>query len=173
MLRYPDPPLADGGVGLRVWEIEDLALVEEASSDPLLLHGTTLPSPYEPDAGRTFVERQWSRQASGEGLSLAIAREGMAVGCATLRTRRPSVADLGYWLVDRARGDGVGGRAVALLVDWALTQPELTAVEAFVADDNVASQRVLDRAGFVHVGRARHLVSDLDDELRVYRRGAR
>lgn len=170
MLRYPDPPLADGRVALRAWLPTDLPLVAEAAADPALLRGTTLPSPYTPSAGTAFVERQLRRQEHGEGLSLAITAGGEPVGCATLMLRRPGVADLGYWLVARARGAGVGAAAVAPLVEWVLAQQGIAAVEAFVADDNVASRRLLERCGFALAGRRRHRVHDLDEELLVYRR---
>lgn len=172
MLPYPDPPLRDGRVVLRRWLLEDVTLVEEAARDPLLLPGTTLPRDATPAAARAFVERQWSRNASGEGISLAIAVDGVAVGCVTLTTRRPPIADLGYWLVGRARGAGTGGRAIALVVPWALAQAGIEAVEAFVADRNIASRRLLDRAGFQAAGRRRHRVGELDEELLVYRRDA-
>lgn len=150
--------------------MDDLPLVEEAAGDALLLLGTTLPSPFTPAESRAFVERQWGRQTSGQGLSQAITLAGEAVGCATLMLRRPGVADLGYWLLDRVRGNSVGGRAVRLLVAWALAQPAVEAVEAFVADDNRASRRLLERLDFVVVDRRRHTVNDLDEELLVYHR---
>jgi RimJ/RimL family protein N-acetyltransferase len=170
VLRYPDPPLAAGAVALRPWAADDLPLVEEAAGDPALLVGTTLPKRYTPAEGAAFIERQRSRQTSGEGLALAITLDGEAVGCATLMVRTAAVADLGYWLVRRARGVGVGGKAVRLLVEWALGEPEITGIEVFVSDDNVASQKLLERLGFVNVGRRRHRINDLDEELRVYRR---
>jgi ribosomal-protein-alanine N-acetyltransferase len=169
VLQYPDPPLAAGRVSLRRWSMNDLRLVEEAARDPLLRRGTTLPSPYTPQEGAAYVERQWSRQRTGEGLSLVIALEGESVGGATLMMRRPPVADLGYWLVGRARGEGVGRAAVGLLVPWALAQPGVAAIEALVADENVPSQRLLASHGFAPAGRRRHRVNDLDEELRVYR----
>ncbi|HEX3807769.1 MAG TPA: GNAT family N-acetyltransferase [Gaiellaceae bacterium] len=170
MLAYPEPPLADGDVALRRWEIADIALVEEASGDVELLPGTTLPREYTASAGIAFVERQWSRQTSDEGLSLAITVDGAAVGCATLMIRRPRVADLGYWLVERARGRGIARRSVAQLVEWALRQPEVDAVEAFVADDNQPSRRLLEAIHFSEAGRSHHRVNDLELDLLVYRR---
>jgi ribosomal-protein-alanine N-acetyltransferase len=44
MLSYPDPPLTDGEVVLRRWEDTDLACVEEASRDPVIPAGTTVPT---------------------------------------------------------------------------------------------------------------------------------
>lgn len=170
MLPYPDPALSHGAVSLRPWEARDVPLVEEASADPRLLPGTTLPGAYTREEGAAFVERQRRRQAGGEGLSLAITLDGEPVGCATLMLRRPPAADLGYWLVERARGAGVGGTAVRLLVDWALGRPEIEAIEAYVAEGNAPSQKLLERLGFENVGRRRHHVNELDEELLLYRR---
>jgi RimJ/RimL family protein N-acetyltransferase len=161
--------LADGAVGLREWRADDLPLVEEAAGDPGLLVGTTLPRPFTPGEGAAFIERQWSRQTTGEGWSLAITFEGKPVGCGTLMLRRPAIADLGYWLVERARGQGIGVRAVGLLVDWALRRPGIEAVEAFVAEDNAASRRLLERLGFTLTGSRRHRVNDVNAKLLVYR----
>jgi RimJ/RimL family protein N-acetyltransferase len=125
VLAYPDGELTDGAVSVRPWAADDLALVEEASGDADLLAGTTLPRSFTPTEGLAFIERQWGRRTSGEGVSFAIASDGAAVGRATLMLRRPGVADLGYWLVRRARGRGVGRSAVALVVDWGLSRPEI------------------------------------------------
>ena len=157
---------------LRAWEIGDLPLVREASSDPGLIAGTTLPDPYTADEGRAFIERQWSRRESGEGISLVIeeVRSSSAVGGATLMIRRAAIADLGYWLIREMRGRGLGGAAVELLVAWALEQADVEAVEAFVAAENHASRRLLEHAEFKERGRRRHAVGRIDEELVVYRR---
>jgi [ribosomal protein S5]-alanine N-acetyltransferase len=120
VIAYPDPPLQTAVVALRRWQLADLPLVQRASGDLELIAGTTLPDPFTPDAGVEFIERQWSRSETGEGLSFAIedGQTGEAVGCATLMLRRKQVADLGYWLVRDVRGRGIGGATVALLVPW-------------------------------------------------------
>ena len=74
-------------------------------------------------------------------------------------------------MVDRGcRGHGIAGRAVRLLVDWVPQQPAIGAVEVFVDDENVASQRLLPKIGFVLDRRERHQVNELDEEFRVYRK---
>jgi ribosomal-protein-alanine N-acetyltransferase len=170
MVAYPPRPFAEGGVELRPWAVTDLPLVEEAANDPLLRTWTTLPKAYKRDEGLAFIERQLNRQRTGEGLSLCITSDEEPVGCATLMFRRAGVADLGYWLVARARGSGVGTQAVTLLVRWAAEREELDAIEAFVADDNIASRRLLERIGFRDAGMKRHEVNDLVAVMRAYRR---
>jgi len=62
---------------------------------------------------------------------------------------------IGYW-VDRARnGRGLATGAVEEAVGFAFGELELHRVEAAALVDNVASQRVLEKAGFERIGVAR------------------
>ena len=108
--------------------------------------------------GLAWIERQWGRADSGEGLSLAIAdaTSGDALGAAVLMFRRqPGTVAIGYWLVERARGRRLASPAVALLARWALTDAGLARVEALVEPENIASQRVVESVGFRREGHMR------------------
>ena len=172
LIAYPDPGLAAERVGLRRWHPHDLPLVADASHDRGLVRATTLPDPYSDVEGLAFIERQWSRAASGAGLSLAIeeTRAARAVGGASLMLRRPGVADLGYWLLRDARGRGLARETVELLVPWALDALGVEAIEAFVQPENRGSRRLLETCGFVITGSEWHEVGRISDELLVYRR---
>ena len=162
-LAYPDPPLTDGTVLLRRWADSDLGCVEDGSRDPDIPEGTTVPATFTPAEGLAWIERQWGRQEKGEGLSLAIADAASdeALGNINLLFRQRGTVAIGYWLVERVRGRGLGSRAVALLAHWALTDAALERVEALVIPENVPSQRVLEKAGFRREGHLRsYLVFD-------------
>jgi RimJ/RimL family protein N-acetyltransferase len=58
------------------------------------------------------------------------------------------VVEVGYGLVPAARGRGLATEALAALTRWALNQPGVSAVSAETTRANLASQRVLVRAGF-------------------------
>jgi [ribosomal protein S5]-alanine N-acetyltransferase len=154
VLAYPDPPLVGEAVALRIWTEADLPLTEEVSRDPHIPEITTVPSPYSEELGREWLERQWGRATNDEGLSLAIADapSGEALGAVALMRRHASTSELGYWIVDRARGRGLATQAVRLLTRWALVQGDVARVEAFAEPWNVASQRVLKRVGFTREG---------------------
>jgi [ribosomal protein S5]-alanine N-acetyltransferase len=149
-LGYPDPPLADDVIVLRPWAASDLEAVIEASRDPYIPKVTSVPAPYTKSAGERWLERQDVRSKSGVGVSLAIAEHtgGEAVGAVMLMQRRRGVYGLGYWLLRPARGRGLASRAVALVVPWALSQPEAVELEALVEPWNDPSRRLLERAGF-------------------------
>jgi ribosomal-protein-alanine N-acetyltransferase len=155
---YPDPPLADAVVALRPWESSDLACVEHASRDPAIPESTTVPARYTEAEGVAWIERQWSRAENGEGLSLAIAKAGKdeAVGAVVLLSRpTPGSAAIGYWIIQRERGQGYASHAVRLLSTWALTAAGFARVEALVEPGNAASQRLLERAAFRREGHLR------------------
>jgi RimJ/RimL family protein N-acetyltransferase len=60
--------------------------------------------------------------------------------------------EIGYALVPRARGVGLAGEAVELLVSWAQSQTGVRAVSARVDRGNVASERLLARLRFAADG---------------------
>jgi ribosomal-protein-alanine N-acetyltransferase len=157
LLAYPDPPLTDGVVVLRRWTLDDLGCVEEATEDPDIPKGTTVPATFTPAEGQAWIERQWSRHNEGTGLSQAIAdaASNEALGAGVLMARKPGTVEIGYWLIPRARGRGIGSRAVGLLARWAVAEASFARVEALVAPDNIASQRVLEKAGFRREGHLR------------------
>jgi len=110
-LSYPDPDLGDDVVRLRRWDHGDLECVREASTDSRIPQGTTVPAVFTADAGLEFIERQWSRVETGEGISLAMAEAGTdeARGLAVLLKRPQSdVVGIGFWVVPLARGRGLG-----------------------------------------------------------------
>ena len=114
-----------------------------------------MPAEFTEAEGRAFIERQWARRDSGEGLSLAIAATGEAVGLIVLLHREdPSVLGLGYWVVPESRSRGFASCAVNLIAPWALSQSSVAEIEAIVEAGNEPSLRVLQRASFEHGGDA-------------------
>jgi len=148
-------PLRSGPAVVRAWAYDDLPCLEEAGQDQAIPPRTTVPSPFSQTAGRAFVERQWGRQASGEGLSVAIAEAatGAAAGLLSLLHRQqPGVVGAGYWIVASRRRRGLAGAALRVVSRWALGLPGVARVEALVEPDNAGSIRVLEGAGFRREG---------------------
>ncbi|WP_432138817.1 MULTISPECIES: GNAT family N-acetyltransferase [unclassified Streptomyces] len=56
--------------------------------------------------------------------------------------------EVGYDLVEPARGHGYATEALRTLAEWALARDDVQALGAVIDDDNPASQRVAGRAGF-------------------------
>jgi RimJ/RimL family protein N-acetyltransferase len=55
-------------------------------------------------------------------------------------------------LAGPSRGRGIGTRAVAALLDRLAARDDVEIAEAHVAEDNIASRRLLERLGFRLVG---------------------
>ena len=162
------PQLSDGDSCVRAWTIEDLPLVEEASSDPNIAYGTSLPRVFSDKEGRAFIERQWGRFSSGEGISLAVAEErsDQATGFVGLFHRQQlGVVGLGYWTVASHRLRGHALRAVKLVTRWALDIPGIYRIEALVLPLNTGSNKVLEGAGFVREGLLRNFYPSEDTRL--------
>lgn len=61
-------------------------------------------------------------------------------------------ASLGYWVTEERNGEGIASRAVAAALRIAADQLALHRLQAETLVDNVASQRVLAKNGFVRYG---------------------
>jgi RimJ/RimL family protein N-acetyltransferase len=82
---------------------------------------------------------------------LGIELDGVLVGHVGLSAARGSV-EVGYAVEDAQQGRGIASEAVRAIVEWALDELALPEVLGIVAEGNVASCRVLEKAGFVTVG---------------------
>lgn len=87
------------------------------------------------------------------------------IGSAMLK-RRPEAGrvEIGYGVADAARGKGVATAAVRQLMAHAFADAGVREVYAETAVDNTASRRVLEKAGFSHIGQR-----DSDEDGRVDR----
>jgi len=178
-VELADPsPIGDDRVTLRRWSFDDLGCVEEAGHDPRIPAGTTVPATFSPAAGRSFIERQWSRLDNAEGISLAIHGNdlGRAVGLVVMLLRpQPGVIGLGYWIVPSARRRGYAIAAATLASTWAIAEGGFARIEAWVEPENTTSQHVLTSAGFDLEGRLRSFLatSPTRSDALVYSRIAR
>ena len=60
--------------------------------------------------------------------------------------------EIGYGIADNYQGHGYATEAVSALADWAIKQPGVTCVTAETEESNIASQRVLQKSGFLPTG---------------------
>ncbi|MGH8828522.1 MAG: GNAT family N-acetyltransferase, partial [Jiangellaceae bacterium] len=141
---------------LRPWELGDLPLVREASSDDYIPLITTVPATYSQEAGEAFVRRQWERASAGSGYPFVIVRieDGRPLGSLGLwlRDRSDGRATLGYWLVRSARGHGVAVEALRAVSRWALGDLQIPRLQLYVEPWNAASARTAERVGFRREG---------------------
>ena len=142
--------LRDRDLLLRPLGLGDLDDVVSACDDPEIVRFTLLvPSPYTEADGIAFltqVEEHWRAGTPERTFAITAAGEFLCVVSISLDS-----GVLGYWLKHDARGRGWMTRAVVSVVHWARD----LGVEDFsltTHPDNVASQRVAEKAGFRRVG---------------------
>jgi len=137
-------------------------------AEPELLHGegvTLVPVPAgaslddldQLTGGRT-PGRGWPHADTSAGLAfvaaggwtwLIVDAEAAVVGeCGTKAPPWAGQVEIGYGLAAASRGRGLGTRAVRTLIAWLASQPDVDQIVAHVAQDNVASRRLLERLAF-------------------------
>jgi RimJ/RimL family protein N-acetyltransferase len=157
-LEFPDPALTDGFVLLREWREQDARQRYEGFTDPLCQRFSwpgTEPSTPAHVAAALVHDEQERRAGTVLGLAIADAFDpDLICGGASLYDvdRGQARASVGYWLAAHARGRGLATRTVRLLAGWAFTHLAVERLELTCAPDNVASQRVALRCGFVREG---------------------
>jgi ribosomal-protein-alanine N-acetyltransferase len=100
-------------------------------------------------------EARLAEQASGtSAFYVLVDEDGSVLGRFNLVDIEDGTADLGYRVAERVAGHGVATSTVQELCVVAATELGLHVLRAAVTHENVASQRVLIKAGFVPAGPA-------------------
>lgn len=150
--------LHDDVVHLSTPVLADAEAIARICQDPEIAAWTTVPSPYTREHAEGFVT-DWAARGWAEGreCTWAIRHEGALVGMIGLALRPPGSAEIGYWLAPQARGHGLMGRAVRLVLDLAFDPAglDLDQVEWHAFAGNWASWRTAWRAGFRFEGAVR------------------
>lgn len=143
-----------GDLLVRSWRKSDLdALVRHANNPKIAANlRDQFPHPYTRRNGIEYLE--FVREQSPER-SFALQFDGEAVGGvgfqAGLDISRVSI-EMGYWLGESYWGRGLASRAAQAASEWAFENYKVTRVFALVFAQNVASARVLEKAGFEREG---------------------
>ena len=80
-------------------------------------------------------------------------KDGTHIGELCFKGLDPNgIAEIGYGISEQYRNNGYAAEAVKAVSEWALEQPEVNALESETDPENVASQKVLEKCGFVPTG---------------------
>ncbi|WP_232663307.1 GNAT family N-acetyltransferase [Pseudonocardia sp. TRM90224] len=162
------PPVLKGKrVVLREQTLADIPRIVEACSDPRTRHWlTALPSPYTTTSARDFVIGCRLDESLGKRVSWAVADpddDRQLANIAVFNLDAPfsqGSGEVGYWAHPDARGRGVIGEAVELVLAHAFTPVAegglgLRRLQLGASWGNTASRHVAERAGFTLTGRTR------------------
>lgn len=128
--------------------------IVEACQDPEIARWTLVPAPYTEANALEWLDLAAEGWRSGREASFVLldAASETLLGAIGARLTAWPVADVGYWVAASARGRGVAARGAKLLARWAFDELGSVRVEIVTDVENVASQRVAEKAGFQREG---------------------
>jgi len=137
-------------VNLRVMEKEDLPLVAKWANDP------EFGDEYEPleQVSYNEVEKWYDNLSSEEKWFIIEKKDGNKIG-QIFHSPRGSHFVIGYKLLPSERNKGYCTEAVQIIVDYLFLSKNLVRIQAETNPRNIASQRVLEKAGFTKEGLVR------------------
>lgn len=109
---------------------------------------------YFDEFGERFDELLAERETGREAYYVLVDDDGSVLGRFNLYGIDGDTAELGYRVAERAAGRGVATAGVRDLCRLAASEHGVRRLRARVTHENVASQRVLAKAGFVAAGEA-------------------
>ena len=150
-----------GEITLRPLREEDINLIYQACQDPTISSFTRVPYPYDREMAEEFVRGCDISYRSRQGIVFAIEVGGSFAGTIGLHGIQLSdhCAEIGYWIEQSHRGKGLCTSAVRTLLDFSLKVMEFRRIEGMADYNNLASQRVMERAGMVRDALLRNRVT--------------
>ena len=118
-----------------------------------------IPYPYPHDGAVKFIKRAKYNLQRQKACTFGIVpvESNRAAGVVDLMdiNRADQKAELGYWLGRNYWGRGIMTEAVGLILDFGFNHLNLHRISAEIFEPNLASQKVLEKSGFVREGLAR------------------
>ena len=141
-------------VTIRPLQLSDAEAVQRYASDECVARTTTIPEPYPPDGGKTFVKKAVEAHASGQEFYFGILANGELIGALDFRSidREDRSLECGYVIAASHWGKGITTKALSLALRYAFCELEMNVVRSSCLSRNPASARVLEKNGFRETG---------------------
>ncbi len=132
----------------------DVAAIFEACQDPAIQRYVALPSPYERRHAEGFIPIVADHWEKGSEYTWAVRADDGLAGMIALLADGNGAAEIGYWMVPRARGRGLLTEAARAVIDWGFssTGGALERIEWRSVAGNIASARTARTLGFRYEG---------------------
>lgn len=141
---------------IRKWNLEDAKALSEALSNPKIQDNLRdgLPYPYTERDGQEFIKAMLAADEN-ETFSFAIVYDQKVIG--SIGVFRQSnihrrTAELGYYIAEEYWGKGIMTDAVKQACDYVFLNSDMIRIYAEPFAYNIASCRVLEKAGFHYEG---------------------
>ncbi|WMC92544.1 GNAT family N-acetyltransferase [Kineothrix sp. MB12-C1] len=143
----------------RSWKVEDAGDLAVALNNKKILDNLRdgLPYPYTVEDGRAFIEAMLGDDEN-KTYPFAITVNDKAVGSIGV-FRKDNIhcktAEMGYYIAEPYWGQGIGTSAVKQVCNYIFEKTDIIRIFAEPFAHNVASCRVLEKAGFAYEGTLR------------------
>lgn len=151
--------VVEGTVTLRPWSADDAdALVRRINDPEIAAYLDLVPQPYAAADAHDWFAMTADGWRSGSNATFgihidAIDGVGGGIGVRFLSDLDDGCAEIGYWVAAAARGRGVATAATRAAARWAFgAVPDLARLQLRADVENVASNRVAEKAGFTREG---------------------
>jgi RimJ/RimL family protein N-acetyltransferase len=136
---------------LRPWNLIDAANLERYANNPSIAANMTdkFPHPFTSEHAEKFIITATSSPVIN---IFAIDVDGEAVGGIGIHPQIDILcknAELGYWLGEPFWGKGIITKAITLMTEYAFKNFDINRIYARPFGTNIASQRALEKAGFI------------------------
>lgn len=124
------------------------------------------------EESQRMVNHLVQENAQQKSLHFLIYYQGQAVGMISYNmiNKLDGVAEIGYWLIEEAQGQGIVTQCLKFLIDYAFNQLIMAKVLIFIAADNLKSRELPEKLGFRKEGilRQQQVLNDKRHDLIIY-----
>ncbi len=144
---------------IRKWELSDARDLAVALSNPKVQDNLRdgLPYPYTEQDGKDFISDMLSADEN-ETFAFAITVDDIAIGSIGIFRQgniHRQTAELGYYISEEYWGRGIMTEAVGQICEYVFSKSDIIRIYAEPFAYNIASCRVLEKAGFQYEGTLR------------------
>lgn len=134
-------------MNLRIMEREDLSVVKDWDNDVGIV------GEYEPIVQETKADlaRQYDKLTEGQWFFVE-KKDGNKIGFIAHFLAHGKQTAIGYALLPNERGKGFDSETVNIMADYLFLSKGIVRIQVEIHPENVASQRVLEKAGFKKEG---------------------
>ncbi|MYS80650.1 GNAT family N-acetyltransferase [Embleya scabrispora] len=151
------------GLWLREWTDDDVPAMVELFDEPEIDRWTPLASPFDAETARAYLKRARGARALNRGIQLAITvdggepcgevllfvdTDGPDIDLGSDAARPTRVGEIAYGIGARHRRQGLAGRSVRLMTEYARAELGADAVILRIAPENAPSIAVARATGF-------------------------
>lgn len=152
---------------LRPLREEDIEPIYQACQDQSIAAFTRVPYPYDREMAEEFVRGSDISHRSHQGMVFAIELKNERTGRSSLAGTiglhglhlSDHCAEVGYWIEKSHRQQGLATTALVMMLNFSLNILEFRRIEGMADFDNLASQRVMERAGMTRDALLRNRVT--------------